>query len=46
MLESTDTLFRAEPVARPDARADGHVNVKKEGSDEEDIWVALHRIVS
>jgi class 3 adenylate cyclase len=46
MLESTETLFRAEPVAPLGARADGHVNVKKESSDEEDIWVRLHRIVS
>ena len=46
MLESTDTLFRAEPVAHPAARADGHVNVKKPASDEQDMWVRLHRIVS
>jgi class 3 adenylate cyclase len=46
MLDGTDTLYRAEPVAHPMARADGHVNVKKHASDEEDMWVKLHRIVS
>ena len=46
MLEATDTLFLAEPVVHAAARADGHVNVKKHASDEEDMWVKLHRIVS
>ena len=46
MLENTDTLFRAEPVAHPTARDDGHVNVKKHATDEDDMWVKLHRIVS
>jgi class 3 adenylate cyclase len=39
-LAETDTLFRAEPIdAAP-------VNVRKQGSDEQDIWVRLHRVVS
>ena len=46
---TTDTIFRAEPIADamrgPDAR-DGAMNVKKPGSDEQDIWVRLYRIVS
>ena len=45
-LEATDTIFRAEPVAHAEARADGHLNVKKAASAEEDMWVRLHRIVS
>jgi class 3 adenylate cyclase len=40
VLAATDTIFRAEPV---DA---GAVNVRKQGSDEQDIWVRLHRVVS
>lgn len=39
-LDETDTLFRAEPIG------DGPVNVRKDGSDEQDIWVRLHRVVS
>lgn len=39
-LAATDTLFRAEPLG------DDPVNVRKQGSDERDIWVRLHRIVS
>ena len=46
MIEATDTIFRAEPVDHPAARDDGHVNVKKPASEEEDMWVKLHRIVS
>jgi class 3 adenylate cyclase len=46
MIEATDTIFRAEPVNHPAARDDGHVNVKKQASEEEDMWVKLHRIVS
>ena len=39
-LAETDTLFRAEPIG------DAPVNVRKQGSDEQDIWVRLHRVVS
>ena len=39
-LADTDTLFRAEPIG------DAPVNVRKQGSDEQDIWVRLHRVVS
>jgi class 3 adenylate cyclase len=46
MIEATDTIFRAEFVDHPAARDDGHVNVKKPASEEEDMWVKLHRIVS
>jgi class 3 adenylate cyclase len=50
VLATTDTIFRAEPVTALPAgaarRADGAVNVRKPGSDEHDIWVRLHRIVS
>ena len=45
-LQETDTIFRAEPVKQPAAREDGHVNVKKLDSGEQDMWVKLHRIVS
>jgi class 3 adenylate cyclase len=48
VLASTDTIFRAEPIAQAPAadayRDDGAVNVRKPG--EHDIWVKLHRIVS
>lgn len=46
VLDDTDTIFRAEPIAHDAAREDGHVNVKKHASSEEDMWVKLHRIVS
>jgi class 3 adenylate cyclase len=49
-LAETDTIFRADPVSEVagDAprRADGAVNVRKPGSDEQDIWVKLFRVVS
>ena len=31
MLETTDTIFRAEPVTHAPRATDGHVNVKKHG---------------
>jgi len=50
VLAVADTIFRAEPVADVPAarerREDGAVNVRKAASDEHDIWVRLHRIVS
>jgi class 3 adenylate cyclase len=45
MLDATETIFRAEPVAHAAAREDGHVNVKKPDSAEQDMWVKLHRVV-
>jgi class 3 adenylate cyclase len=48
LLESTDTLFRAEPVGPVSGLphdGDGRINVKKPGSDERDIWVRLYRVV-
>lgn len=50
LLETTETIFRAEPVwPAPDLAAagtDGRVNLKKRDTGEQDIWVRLHRIVS
>ena len=48
VLAATDTIYRAEPVAAPGTapRHDGAVNVRKSDSDEQDIWVRLHRVVS
>ena len=49
MTRITDTIYRAEPVTAVEGttpRDDGAVNVRKSGSDEQDIWVRLHRIVS
>lgn len=49
LLESTQNLFRAEPVVLDwgeRSRPGGEVNVKKPGSDESDIWVKLYRVVA
>jgi hypothetical protein len=49
-LERVDTVFRVEPVppfGEPALRRDdGQVNVRKPGSDDEDMWVRLYRVVT
>jgi hypothetical protein len=52
-LERRPSLYRAAPLgqgavsaAGPRIAEDGRVNVRKEGSDEPDLWVTLSRIVA
>jgi class 3 adenylate cyclase len=48
-LAASDTIFRTEHLPEVESAVacrDGEVNVRKQTSDEQDIWVRLYRVVS